>query len=147
MPRSSTRQWNCACHSCAGSAQLCRVPGVRLAAPLGSEDRGPSTSPGERVIVSIVLAVVIATLLSACWLWALTKLFGLIVPIVNLLIIAVLCSALAPLPRVGWVLATMIMVLLLVRTTEADGWREVVLMVVGSNVIWFLVASVLLGLV
>ena len=99
------------------------------------------------MIVSIVLAVVIATLLSACWLWALTKLFGLIVPIVNLLIIAVLCSALAPLPRVGWVLATMIMVLLLVRTTEADGWREVVLMVVGSNVIWFLVASVLLGLV
>jgi len=98
------------------------------------------------MIVSIVLYFVIATLLSACWLWVVPKLFGIAVPLVDVLIIAALCTAIAPLPRAGWILATMIMVLLLVRTTEADGWREVTLMVVGSNVVWFLVASMLRGL-
>ena len=61
------------------------------------------------------------------------------VPFVNLLIIAGLCSGLALLPSVGWVLATVIMSLLILRTTDADARPDALLMLVGSNVIWLLV--------
>jgi len=95
--------------------------------------------------MSIALAFVIATSLSAGCLWAVTKWTGTAVPSVDLLIIAGLCSGLALLPGVGWVLATIIMSLLITRTTEADGWPDAVLMVVGSNVVWLLVKANILG--
>jgi len=95
--------------------------------------------------MSIALAFVIATLLSACCLWAVTKWTGVAIPIVDLLIIAGLCSGLALLPGVGWVLATVIMSLLITRTTVADPWPDAVLMVVGSNVVWLLTKANILG--
>jgi hypothetical protein len=95
--------------------------------------------------MSIALAFVVATLLSATCLWAVTKWTGVAVPIVDLLIIAGLCSGLALLPSVGWVLATVMMSLLLTRLTDADPWPDAVLMVVGSNVVWLLVKAMLLG--
>ena len=61
------------------------------------------------------------------------------------LIIAGLCSGLALLPVVGWVLATLIMSLLILRATDADAWPDAVLMLVGSNVVWLLVKLMLLG--
>jgi hypothetical protein len=97
------------------------------------------------MIVSIALYFVVATLLTACWLWAIPKLFGIAVPVVDVLIIAALCSAISPLYWAGLVLALIIMALLILRTTEADGWREATLMVVGSGVIWLIVASMVLG--
>jgi hypothetical protein len=95
--------------------------------------------------VSIALYLVVAMLLTACWLWTAPKLFGIAVPVLDVLIIAALCSAIAPLPGAGLVLAMMIMALLVVKTTEADGWREATLMVVGSGVIWLIVTAVFLG--
>jgi len=95
--------------------------------------------------MSIALAFVTATLLSAGCLWAVTKWTGTTVPTVDLLIIAGLCSGLALLPGVGWVLATVIMSLLITRTTAADPWPDAVLMVVGSNVVWLLVKANVLG--
>ena len=95
--------------------------------------------------MSIALAFVTATLLSAGCLWAVTKWTGVSIPTVDLLIIAGLCSALALLPGVGWVLATVIMSLLITRTTAADPWPDAVLMVVGSNVVWLLVKANVLG--
>ena len=95
--------------------------------------------------MSIALAFVIATLFSAGCLWAVTKWTGVSIPTVDLLIIAGLCSALALLPGVGWVLATVIMSLLITRTTAADPWPDAVLMVVGSNVVWLLVKANILG--
>jgi len=109
--------------------------------------RGPWAADcvGERMIVSIALYWVVATLLTACWLWAVPKLFGIAVPVVDALIIAALCTAIAPLPRAGWVLATIIMALLIIRTTDANGWRETTLMVVGSSVIWLLLMAMFLS--
>ena len=56
-----------------------------------------------------------------------------------------LCAGLALLPGVGWVLATVIMSLLITRTTVADPWPDAVLMVVGSNVVWLLTKANILG--
>jgi len=95
--------------------------------------------------MSVAAAFVVATSLSACWLWAVTRLVGTVVPVVDLLIIAALCSGLALLPSVGWVLATMIMALLIIRATEADDWAEAAVMIIGSNVIWLVVKATLLG--
>ena len=95
--------------------------------------------------MSIAVAFVVATLLSACCLWAVKKWTGVAIPIVDLLIIAGLCSGLALLPGVGWVLATVIMSLLITRTTVADPWPDAVLMVVGANVVWLLVKANILG--
>jgi hypothetical protein len=95
--------------------------------------------------MSIAAAFVAGTVLTTCCLWAVMKWSGVAVPIVDLLIIAGLCSGLALLPSVGWVLATMIMTLLILRTTEADTWPDAVLMIMGSNVIWLFVRVVLFG--
>lgn len=95
--------------------------------------------------MSIALAFVVATLLSAGCLWTVTKWTGVAVPVVDLLLIAGLCSGLALLPGVGWVLATAIMSLLITRVTDTDPWPDAVLMVVGSNVVWLLAKAMLLG--
>jgi hypothetical protein len=97
------------------------------------------------MIVSIALYFVVATLLTACWLWAVPKLFGIAVPGVDALIIAALCSPIASFYWAGTMLALIIMALLILRTTEADGWREATLMVVGSGVIWMIAKAVSLG--
>jgi hypothetical protein len=120
--------------------------GGRLPAPLRSwRARGPLVSSGVRTHMSIAVTFVVGMLLTACCLWAVTKWSGVAVPVVDLLIIAGLCSGLALLPSVGWVLATMIMTLLITRATDADGWPDTVLMLVGSNIVWLLVKVMLLG--
>jgi hypothetical protein len=95
--------------------------------------------------MSIAIAFVVATVLTTCCLWAVTKWTGVVVPIVDLLIIAGLCSGLAPLTGVGWVLATVIMALLITRVTDADPWPDAVLMIVGSNVVWLLAYGMILS--
>ena len=97
------------------------------------------------MFVSVALYFVVATALSACWLWIVPKLFGITVRFVDLFLIAALGSAIAPLPRAGWALAPIMVALLLVRTTEADGWREAALMVVGSSLIWLVVQALVFG--
>jgi hypothetical protein len=97
--------------------------------------------------MSIAVAFVAAALLTTCCLWAVSRWVGVAVPIVDLLIIAGLCSGLSLLPSVGWVLATVIMSLLILRATDADAWPDAVLMIVGSNAIWLLVRAVLPGLI
>ena len=66
-------------------------------------------------------------------------------PIADLLVIAGLCSGLAMLPSLGWVLATLIMSLLILRTTDAETWPDAVLMLVGSSVIWLSVKLIFTG--
>jgi glucose-6-phosphate-specific signal transduction histidine kinase len=89
--------------------------------------------------MSIAATFVAATLLSTGCLWTVSKWTSVAVPTADLLTIAGLCSGLALLPSVGWLLATVIMSLLIMRLTEADPWPDAVLMVVGSNVVWLLV--------
>ncbi|HJW76470.1 MAG TPA: hypothetical protein VJ787_12535, partial [Thermoleophilia bacterium] len=68
--------------------------------------------------MTVAAQFVLAAVLSASCLWAVSKWSGARTPIADLLVIAGLCSALAMLPTVGWVLATLILSLLLVRTTD-----------------------------
>ena len=93
--------------------------------------------------MSIALTFLVSALLSTCCLWAVAKWSGARIPIVNLFIIAGLCSGLALLPTVGWVLAAVILSLLILRTTDADPWPDALLMVVGSSVIWLFVSVAL----
>ena len=95
--------------------------------------------------MSLAIAFAVSTLLSAGCVWAVAKWTGVVIPIVDLLIITALCSGLALLPSLGWVLATVIMSLLITRLTDADAWPDAVLMVVGSNVVWLLAKVLLLG--
>ena len=43
------------------------------------------------------------------------------------------------------VLGALIMSLVILRTTDADGWPDAVLMIVGSSLIWMVVKAVFLG--
>ena len=95
--------------------------------------------------MTIAATFVVAAVLSACCLWAVSTWRGARIPIVDLLIIAGLCSALALLPRAGWALATLILALLPTRATDADPWPDAVLMVVGSNVVWMVTKAMLLA--
>jgi hypothetical protein len=95
--------------------------------------------------MSIAVAFAFATVLTSGCLWAVTKWSGDAIPIVDLLIIAGLCSGLSLLPSVGWVLATIIMSLLILRATDTDSWPDAVLMLVGSNIIWLLARVMILG--
>jgi hypothetical protein len=97
------------------------------------------------MVMSVVLAFVAATLVSGAYLWGVMKVCGTVVPKVDLLVIAALCSGLAMLPAVGWVLAILIMSLLMLRTTDADPWPETILATVGSTIVWLVVRAVFLG--
>lgn len=95
--------------------------------------------------MSIALAYVVGTLLSAGCLWAVTRWAGAAVPIVDLVIIAGLCSGLAMLPYAGWALATLIMSLLVMRLIDVDLRPDTVLMVVGCSVVWLVARATFLG--
>ena len=95
--------------------------------------------------MSVALAFVVSAALSAGCLWGVAKWVGFVIPTADLLIIAGLCSSLALLPRVGWVLASVILSLLLARLTDADPWPDTVVAIVGVNLVWLLVKVTLLG--
>jgi len=86
--------------------------------------------------MSYVLAYAISATLTGGLLWAVARWTGFALPIPDLLLMTILCSGLALLPSVGWVLGMLIMCLVLLRTTEAGVWPETVLMVAGSGIIW-----------
>lgn len=96
-------------------------------------------------MISVVLAFAAATLASGAYLFGVMRVCGTLVPKVDLFIIAALCSGLAMLPSVGWVLAILIMSLLMLRTTDADPWPETVFGTVGSAIIWLVMRAVFLG--
>ena len=85
----------------------------------------------------VALALAVSALLTAGWLRAVAWLTGAGVPTADLLIIAALCSGLALLPGWGWALGTIFMALLVLRATDADAWPDAVVMILGSNVIWY----------
>ena len=94
-------------------------------------------------MISLVVAVAASALLVAACLAAAMKLRGVPVRYVDLIIIAALCSCLAPLPRAGWALATLVMFLLLARLEDVDPWPDTVVLVVVANVVWMFVLGTL----
>jgi hypothetical protein len=96
--------------------------------------------------MSFVIAFVVTAALTGCLLWAVARWSGFALPTPDLVLIVVLCSSLALLPRAGWILGMAIMAMLLLRTTEADTWPDAVIAVTGSGFIWVFVNLILLGL-
>ncbi len=96
--------------------------------------------------MSFVVAFAVTAALTGGLLWAVAKWSGFTLPVADLVLIVVLCSGLALLPRAGWILGMLIMALLVMRTTEADTWPDAVLIVTGCGVIWVVVDTLVFGL-
>ena len=90
-------------------------------------------------MISLAIAIAVSALLVAACLAAAMKLRSAPLRFVDILIIAVVCSGLAPLPVAGWALATIIMYLLVTRLMDVDFWPDTVILVAAANVVWVLV--------
>jgi hypothetical protein len=90
-------------------------------------------------MTTYLIAFAISATLTGSLLWAVSKWTGLALPLPDILLLALLCSGLALLPRAGLILGMVIMTLILLRTTEADVWPDTVLIVTGSGIIWVIV--------
>jgi hypothetical protein len=84
-----------------------------------------------------VVAFLIAAPLSGLWVWAVARYGGVRFPLVDLILTIALCSAVGVLPRVGWLLALIILVMVALRVEQADPWPETVMLAAGPMVIWF----------
>jgi len=86
-----------------------------------------------------VVAFLIAAPLSGAWVWAVARYGGVRFPLVDLVLTIALCNAVGVLPRVGWLLATIILVMIALRVEQAEPWPETVILAAGPMVIWFFV--------
>jgi hypothetical protein len=84
-----------------------------------------------------VVAFLIAAPLSGAWVWAVARYGGVRFPPVDLVLTIAICSAVGVLPRVGWLIATMILVMIALRVEQAEPWPETVILAAGPMVIWF----------
>ena len=94
--------------------------------------------------MSILVAFVVATLLSAGCLWLGMKLTGVGGTFFAMLLIAAICAVLLQLPLIGWLVALIVMFVLIKKWTDASIWPDAVLMVVVAYLVAFL-ASFMLG--
>ena len=69
--------------------------------------------------------------------WAVVKVRRRQVPAVDLALTVALCSAVGVLPRVGWLVALIILVMVALRVEQAEPWPETVVLAAGPMVIWF----------
>lgn len=84
-----------------------------------------------------LVAFLIAALLSGAWVWAVSRYGGVRFPPVDLALTITLCSAVGVLPRAGWLVALMILVMVALRVEQAEPWPETVVLAAGPMVIWF----------
>jgi len=94
-------------------------------------------------MTSLTVAIVGAALLVAACLVVATKLRGGRVRYFDALVIATLCSVIAPLPIAGWILATIVFCLLVTRVMDMELWPDTVAVVVAANVVWIFVLGTL----
>ncbi len=94
-------------------------------------------------MISLAVAIAASALLVAACFAVLMKLRGLHVRYVDILVIAALCSGLAPLPQAGWALATLVLFLLVTRLMDVELWPDTVILVVAANVVWMFVLGTL----
>jgi len=84
-----------------------------------------------------LVSLVIVAPLSGLWIWAVSRYGGIRFPTADLVLTVALCSAVGTLPRVGWLLATMILVMIALRIEQAEPWPETVILAAGPMVLWF----------
>lgn len=92
--------------------------------------------------MSLLEPYLVSVLLVAACLAVGMKLAGVRLRWVDVLIIAALCSAIAPLPRAGFALATLVMGLLLVKAKDVELWPDTVVLVIASNIVWLVAFGV-----
>lgn len=92
--------------------------------------------------MSLPVAYVASVLLVAGCLALGMKLWGVRLRWVDVLLIAGLCCAIAPLPRAGWALATLVMGLLLVKVKDMELWPDTLVLVIVANVVWMVTFGV-----
>ena len=98
------------------------------------------------MLTTLAPAWVTAALATGAYLRGVMRACGTTVPQTDLALVSALCSGLAMLPTVGWVLGVLVMSLILLRATDADPWPDTLLSTVGSAAIWLVVRSVFAGL-
>lgn len=86
-----------------------------------------------------IVAFLIVAPLSGAWIWAVARYGGVRFPLVDLVLTVAVCSAVGVLPRVGWLLATIILVTIALRVEQAEPWPETVILAAGPMVLWFFV--------
>jgi hypothetical protein len=98
-------------------------------------------------MVGYIVAFLVVAPLSGVWVWAVARYGGVRFPPVDLVLTVVLCSAVGVLPRVGWLLGTIILVMIALRVEQADPWPETVILAAGPMVMWFTVGMTAYALV
>jgi hypothetical protein len=86
-----------------------------------------------------IVAFLIVAPLSGAWVWAVARYGGVRLPLADLDRPVAVCSAVGVLPRVGWLLATIILVMVALRVEQAEPWPETVILAAGPMVLWFFV--------
>jgi len=84
-----------------------------------------------------IVAFLVTAPLSGIWIWAVARYGGVRFPLVDLVLTVAICSAVGVLPRVGWLLATMILVMVALRVEQAEPWPETVILAAAPMVLWF----------
>jgi hypothetical protein len=88
-------------------------------------------------MVGYVVAFLITAPLCGAWIWVVARYGGVRFPMVDLVLTVALCSAVGVLPRVGWLLGTIILVMVALRVQQADPWPETVILAAAPMVMWF----------
>lgn len=90
---------------------------------------------------------VVTACIAGAWIWAVARYGGVRFPTADLILAVVVCSAVGTLPRVGWLLATMILVTVALRVEQAEPWPETVILAAGPMVVWFFAGVVVWSMV
>ena len=79
---------------------------------------------------------------SGLWVWAVARFGGVRFPVPDLVLTMAVCSAVGTLPRVGWLLGTIVLVMVALRVEQAEPWPETVILAAGPMVMWFVAGAV-----
>ena len=89
-------------------------------------------------MTTYLTGLLIVTPLSVLWMWAVVKFGGVRFPPVDFILTVIVCNLIGPLPRVGWILATAVLVMVALRVEDAEPWPETVILGAGPMVMWFM---------
>ena len=98
-------------------------------------------------MISIIVAFLVGTVVSAACLWAGMKLTKVDGTFPGMLLIAAISSLVGLIPLVGWLVGTIVMFVLICKWTDAEFWPDAVLMVVVAQVVGIFGAILLVRLV
>jgi hypothetical protein len=81
--------------------------------------------------------------LTGLWVWAVARYDSIRFPTTDLLLTVAFCSAIGTLPRAGWLVATMVFVMITLRVEQAEPWPDTVILAAAPMVTWFVAGVVM----